>query len=1026
MLAKYVFADLVRNPRRSLSTMVGVSLGVGLFCGVLFFIDGLSASMTQRAVAPLPIDMQRIISQRAGSAVQLTQTVQGSGSVAQGSTVSVKLMLTNPASLPANEVTLRSQPSPKFNFVVGSAKLDGKPIVGFDDNPLQHGPGRLGYNLGTLRPGMSRQLTYDLVAQSTAPVRNAADSSYSSLESVVPIAANQPPPVSVDELARRIAKVPGVASAQPLSIADLSSAAIWSKGRSVEGISKVFGFDDAYLRHDSTIRVVNGEFRGDAALLSVEAASALRVAVGDSVVVRLPDKSTMDVVVSGTVDLSRSRSLFSSRRGGDLETFIYVRNAIIVSSARFAERVYPAYERFATGEASGRLKNPPIREIDISTDRAVLNSDPARAVAQTRRIAHDVNKIAELQDYLLDNISNTLTVASADADVAKRLFVFLGLPGALLAAMLAAYAGSVLAEAQRREQAILRVRGASRRHLLRMLAGRTALLTATGSSIGLASGYVAARLILGADALARAGSSRLFASSLLGSLGGFGATGAALYFTGRRRIRQQIQEDRARMSVRVPLWRRARIDLVAALVVVVSTVLAVRSHAFDGVAGSVYFGRAVQLNLALLVLPVGVWIAGSLCAARVVGRGLSKLQPASSPEIGRPVSALLLRSVSRRPWAISTGVVISALIVALATSLAVFTSSYDVAKVNDARYANGADIRLTPNPVAERPYGVDDGRVFRLDNVQTVTPVIYDLSNVILRSARTSDPANLAAMRPAEYARVAPLDAQAKAMLNLLAKDPTKIALSRDMAAFLRAEVGDRLEVVLARATKQQVNTVFHIVVLYERLPGFPDGVDAVMSIDRHVREVPTKVPDFFLAKVKGADLGSLKRAVASLTAIPGHNVRVDSRATTLDRDQSSLAALNVSGLVDLDSGFALAMAVVAIVIFVFGLLLQRRREYITLRALGVEFRGIRALVIAEAGAVAIGGAVAGILTGATMAFYFVRILRPLFVLAPSYSIPLRALLPPAGLLLIATVAASLVGSRLLARMNPTELLRDE
>ena len=53
MLVDYVFADLLRNPRRTLSTMVGVLLGVGLFCGVLFFIDGLSASMTQRAVASL-------------------------------------------------------------------------------------------------------------------------------------------------------------------------------------------------------------------------------------------------------------------------------------------------------------------------------------------------------------------------------------------------------------------------------------------------------------------------------------------------------------------------------------------------------------------------------------------------------------------------------------------------------------------------------------------------------------------------------------------------------------------------------------------------------------------------------------------------------------------------------------------------------------------------------------------------------------------------------------------------------------
>ena len=61
MLARYVWADLVRNPRRTLSTTVGVMLGVGLSCAVLFFVDGLSASMTQRAVAPLPIDMQRVL-----------------------------------------------------------------------------------------------------------------------------------------------------------------------------------------------------------------------------------------------------------------------------------------------------------------------------------------------------------------------------------------------------------------------------------------------------------------------------------------------------------------------------------------------------------------------------------------------------------------------------------------------------------------------------------------------------------------------------------------------------------------------------------------------------------------------------------------------------------------------------------------------------------------------------------------------------------------------------------------------------
>jgi len=50
------------------------------------------------------------------------------------------------------------------------------------------------------------------------------------------------------------------------------------------------------------------------------------------------------------------------------------------------------------------------------------------------------------------------------------------------------------------------------------------------------------------------------------------------------------------------------------------------------------------------------------------------------------------------------------LIVALATSLAAFTASYDTAKVRDARYANGADIRITPSPTSTRTYTAEDAR----------------------------------------------------------------------------------------------------------------------------------------------------------------------------------------------------------------------------------------------------------------------------------------------------------------------------
>ncbi|MDH4133008.1 MAG: ABC transporter permease, partial [Gemmatimonadota bacterium] len=313
-------------------------------------------------------------------------------------------------------------------------------------------------------------------------------------------------------------------------------------------------------------------------------------------------------------------------------------------------------------------------------------------------------------------------------------------------------------------------------------------------------------------------------------------------------------------------------------------------------------------------------------------------------------------------------------------------------------------------------------------SITRTTPVIYGPSNVILRSARTSDPANLAAIDPASYTDIAPLDPATSAQLQALATSPNTILVSRDMAAFLRAQPGDRLEVLLARATPDQVAIDLTIAGVFDRLPGFPDGADAVMNIDLHARTVPTKPPDFFLAAHTGNSDAALQQAVAEIAAGPAatDTIQIDTRASTLDRDQSSLAALNIGGLVDLDSGFSLAMAAVAIAIFVFGLLLQRRREYVTLRAQGLNGRTIRFLITAEAATAAVTGTIAGLAIGAAMGYYLVAVLRPLFVLDPAYVLPLGAIAPPVLLIAVATLASALVGSRLVNTLDPTELLRDE
>lgn len=1034
MLARYVVADLARNPRRTLSTMIGICLGVGLFCSVLFFVDGLSASMTQRAVAPLAIDMQRIITPRSADSLAVTQSLEPlpPGSRDNGSLVVIKIR--NTGGVSANEVTVRSRPKPGWTYLAGSARIDGvEPAA--RDNPFSTGPGRTGINLGTIDPGASHRLEYAVQNETTSTattVDQVIDTTFSSRESLTPARANESARKPLATLAESISRIEGVSAAHPLLLADLAPGALSTRDVAPSVPAKVIGLDADYEHADPTVVIVKGKLTATGAVISAEAAVALKVGLQDTVTLTLPDSSTVDLRISGISDLSEARSLFSSRRGGDLETFIYSANSIIVSPETFVDTVQPAYERAASAPGA-RLKNPPLLEIDITLDRDLLNADPASALAQTSSIRAAIDNEAAGPDYMLDNISNTLTVAAADAKVAKRLFVFLGVPGGFLAAILSTYAGTVLAQAQRREQAILRIRGASRVHLLRMLALRTVLLAGIASLGGLMLGYGVATAVLGAESMGRASPPSLLISASVGTLGGFAATGSALYLAGRASINRDINEDRAIISSDAPRWRRSHLDLAGIMVAIVGTITAWRSGAFEGAAGSVYYGRGVELNLVLLILPLALWIAASLAAARILVLVLRRAIPKAGGRGDRAVPLLITSSVTRRAWAVAQGTAVVALIVALTTALAAFTSSYDAAKTDDARFANGSDIRVTPNPTASRAFSAEEAGVFAVDGIAEVTPVIFGVSNVVLRSARTSDPANLTAIDPTRFAVVAPIaddyfpSGDGSSTLKRL-DDPSAMLLSTDMADFLHVDQGDTLDVLLARATDNQVETRLRIVGLFERLPGFPEGADAVMSIDSHTVTVPTKQPDFFLASLGGPSNADLDAVVKSLRESLGADggLHIDTRATTLATDQSSLAALNIAGLLHIDTGFALAMAIVVIAIFVFGLLLQRRREYVTLRAQGLSAGWVRLLIAAEAATVALTGVVAGLAVGLTMGLYFVAILRPLFVLPPRYVLAVTETLTPVVLVLAATAITSYAGSVMISRLQPTELLRDD
>ncbi len=1036
MIGSYVWRDLRRNPRRSLTALAGMTLGIGLFSAVLFFIDGSSATMTARAIAPIPVDMQRVLSDPLGNQVRLTEQITPSR-LQPGERGHVTLVVVNNSSHPANEVVIRDEPTPPLSYVPNSMIIDGARIPDSGgDFPLAQGEAKLGLNLGTVPPKSKITLAYDVVADSAVEsVPSLGPSaSFSSREIGVPVKANTSEPLSLAELTRQISQIPGVARAEPLSFVDLDPGSL-SVGlqRPPEAV-RVFGLDNTYLEQDPSIRIVDGSYESGSGLLSAEAARALSISPGGVVQLRVPGMSQpLSVRISGITDVSQAKSLFYSREGKQLEQFVYVRNSVIVGPEVFSETIIPAFRNVTTAPGT-ILRSRPILEVDVFAARDPLDADPATALTQTKVVANAINAVAPGQDVLIDNISNALEVASEDARTAKRMFAFLGLPGALLAAILTSYAGGVLASALRREQAILRIRGANRDHLLRMHALRTLALAAVGSLLGVVLGLVSAALVLSPDALASASPVSLLVSALLGAGVGFLATGVALYAAGRRAITHQISDERAQLASRPPLWRLLGIDFLILGAAAAVAWYQRRHGGFEGVRGSVYFGRSVVLRQYLVIIPIGIWLGGVLVLGRVVERLFAHLPLPRRHRFGRPLRGLLTRSIRRRSWAGASAVIMVGLIVALGTSVASFSASYDQAKARDARFVVGSDVRVTPAPISALDHPPQYADSLQVPGIQTATPVVYGLLNALVESELNEDAGNMAAVDPAAFGQVAPLvdshfvGTTAVNAMDSLQRQPDGVFLSVELADRLDVEPGDDVQVLFARATQDQQLAEMKVIGLFERVPGFPEGVDLLVNIQRQLQLIPSTNATFFLARTTDPSDATLDRAVAGVQAGPGSTdaLQIDTRATSLDKDQSSLAALNIRGLLTLESAYGLAMAATAITIFVFGLLLQRRREYVTLRAQGMRIGKIRTLLVTESVGVAVVGAAIGALVGAGMAYFLVTVLRPLFVLRPEVVLPRADIVVLAALVLAVAVIASLAATTLIRRLPPGELLRDE
>jgi ABC-type antimicrobial peptide transport system permease subunit len=388
-----------------------------------------------------------------------------------------------------------------------------------------------------------------------------------------------------------------------------------------------------------------------------------------------------------------------------------------------------------------------------------------------------------------------------------------------------------------------------------------------------------------------------------------------------------------------------------------------------------------------------------------------------------------VRNVRRRSWSVVHAVIGIGLVVAFATELVVFKSTYNRTKTADSRFAVGSDIRITPlaeDGVLSSASLKDE---LKLAGVSVLTPVTFSLENSVLIGPYDQARTDLAAIDPASFLATAAFDKSTFEVSNDEAMQqlaqPGAAVISATRADDLSINVGDRVQVLLARGSKYQKLKSFKVVGLFTSFPGFPQGLDIVVNRSTYESATALDGVDFFLARTTDTSRSATVASQISLTIGDRHPLRVVASTGYLNKDQSSLTAVNIRGLLEMGLGFAIAIGICLILIVIFVQLMQRRREYVALRAFGMSTYSLMALILGESLFIVLNALIGGFAFGLVMARALVIVLRPIFLVAPKFDVPIRLLVGLGSGLVVSTFVFALIATAQMTRHRAIAVLRE-
>lgn len=777
------------------------------------------------------------------------------------------------------------------------------------------------------------------------------------------------------------------------------------------GAGQVLGLDPLYAASfPGEIRLLLGSL--DGVLVAQQTAANLHVGLGDTVMIHRTGLPGAAVKVAGVIDLPNADSLFQAVGAPKgLAPQAPPDNVLVLPAPLWRELLSP----------QKNIRPDSVRQqLHIGIDRAQLPSGPGAAYIAATTAGHNLEARVAGTAVLANNLAARLDAARGDALYAKVLFLFLGAPGAALAALLTVACARSGGDRRRRDQSLLRLRGASVRRILTMSAVEALLVAAGGAVLGFAVAALATRLTFG-TALAAGAWPWLVAAAIAGLALALLAILLPAWSEARR-----LTVAAARMALgadHVPLWRRAFVDLV---------LIAVGALVFWKTASSGYQVvlapegvAAASVDYAAFLAPLLMWAGVGLLTVRLSTVGLTRgrrwLTAVLRPLAG-PLSDLVAATMRRQRGRLTAGIAMTALALAFATSTAVFNTTYNAQARVDAELTNGADVAVTGTGTAPASNVMD--KLAALPGVVAAQPMQHRFAYVgtDLQDIYGVDAVNLSKATDVSDAYFASRDA--KATMAELAKTPNGVLVSQETVNDYQLALGDPINLRLQSATDHQYHVVpFRFIGIVREFPTAPKDSFLVANAAYIAKVTGSDSAEVVLLRTRGNPAAVAKLAEQVVSSLPGVKVRDIGAAQHLIG--SSLTAVDLVGLTRIELVFAVIMVAGAAGLILALGLADRRRGFAILSALGAKPRQLAAFLWSEGMLIFTVGGTIGVVGGFGMAWMLVKLLTGVFDPPPDrLSIPWVYILVLIGAA-FASVAAAVIEAQHETRVPAVQRLRE-